>query len=252
MKKEPKVYPYLTVQEMRERRDLVEGLPSRGGGTRFEGSTVPELALRYFRRDGKILECGSVFGAFTKFMQAEGYKDYHVLDFVDMLHFPDKKKLTFQEIDFNTERMPYPDKFFDGVAAWGVAEHMENPFHFAREVWRVMKPGGVFLFSLPNVHHLSSRLAFLGTGVLPRWNLKSNHITLLPRGVIEKTIFRYFDLEKTVYTKPGTITTRKPKLALRRFFDNLSAKVLPANELFGNYVAYVLRRKEKYDPPVYT
>lgn len=252
MKEEPKVYPYLTVEEMRRRRDLVEDLPKSGGGTRFEGSTVPELALEHFKPEQNILECGSVFGAFTNFMIEQGYKNYHVLDFVDMIHFTDKSKIKFHEIDFNTEKFPYPDKFFDGVTAWGVAEHMENPFHFAREVWRVMKPGGAFLFSLPNVHHLSSRLDFLRKGVFPRWNLKSNHIMLLPSGVIEKTIFRYFDLEKTVYTKPGTITTRKPKWPIRRVFDRISTKIFPANELFGNYVAYVLRRKDQYDPPVFS
>ncbi|OGF82213.1 hypothetical protein A3B18_02750 [Candidatus Giovannonibacteria bacterium RIFCSPLOWO2_01_FULL_46_13] len=252
MKTEPKVYPYMTVEEMRIRKDLVEDIPKEGGGTRFEGSTIPELALEYFKRDQKILECGSVFGAFTKYMRDQGYKDYHVLDFANMLHFAGKEEVTFHEIDFNTEKMPYPDKSFDGVTAWGVAEHMENPFHFVREVWRVTKPGGVFLFSLPNVHHLSSRLGFLFHGVFPRWNLKSNHITILPNGVIEKTIFRYFELEKTVYTKPGTITTRKPKWPLRRIFDRISEKTFPSNALFGNYVGYVLRRKDKYDPPVYS
>ena len=252
-KEEPKVYPYLTVEEMRRRKDLVEDLPpEEGAGKRFAGSTVPELALKYFRQDQKILECGPVFGEFTKFMLGEGYRDYHALDFVDMLYFPDRPKFTFHEIDFNKDAMPYQDRTFDGVTAWGVAEHMENPFHFAREVWRVLKPGGVFLFSLPNIHHLSSRMGFLKSGVFPRWNLKSVHISMLPRGVIEKTIFRYFDVERIVYTQPGTIVTKKPKLSIRHFFDKISAKVLPANDLFGNYIAYVLRRKEKYDPPLYS
>jgi hypothetical protein len=81
--------------------------------------------------------------------------------------------------------------------------------------------------------------------------LKSVHISLLPRGIIEKTLFRYFDVEKTVYTKPGTITTRKPKWFIRKAFDKLSTKIFPENELFGNYVCYVLRKKEQIDPPKY-
>ena len=250
-KPEPKVYPYLTVEEMRASPRLIEDVPKDGGGTRFEGSTNPYLALKYFSSNNKILECGPVFGAFTKFMQDKEYKDYHVLDFVDILHFPDKSKLTFHQIDFNKDSIPYPDKTFDGVTAWGVAEHMENPFHFLREVWRVTKPGGILLFSLPNIHHLSSRLGFLFHGVFPRWNLKSNHITILPNGVIEKTIYRYFDLVETAYTKPGTITTRKLKWPIRRAFDKISTKIFPTNELFGNYVAYALKRKENFDPPVF-
>ena len=252
MKPEPKIYPYLTVEEMRSRRDLIEDIPKQGGGTRFEGSTVSDLALEYFKKQDKVLECGAVFGAFTKFMTDRGYSNYHVLDFADLLHFTDdRSKFKFQLIDFNLEKFPYEDKYFDGVTAWGLGEHLENPFHFSREVWRVLKPGGVFLYSLPNIHHLSSRMNFLLKGVFPRWNLKSNHITIIPRGVIEKTMLRYFDVEKIIYTSPGTMTTRKHKYWPRIMLDKLSKKVLPKNELFGNYVCYVLRRKENYTRPIY-
>lgn len=245
----PKVYPYLTVEEMREYREFMEAVPDQGGGSRFEGSTVPDLALQYFSHQDNLLECGPHFGYFTAFLQEQGFRNLHALDFINLLHFPDQHKLSFQECDFNTESMPYPEHHFDGATAWGLAEHLENPFHFVREIWRVLKPDGVFLLSLPNVHHLSSRIGFLKSGVFPRWNLKSNHITLLPKGVIEKTVFRYFAVEKIIYSKPGTMVTRRPKTAIRRGLDKLSTKVLPANELFGNYIAYVLRRKETRDPP---
>ena len=244
-----KVYPYLTVEEMRKHPDLIEDLPKTGWGKRFEGSAAPDVALRYLPKDGKILECGPVFGAFTRFLQTNGYEDIHAVDFVNLLHFSDPKGLTFHEIDFNRDAMPYGNGFFDGACAWGIAEHMENPFHFIREVWRVLKPGGMFLFSLPNVSHLSSRLAFLRTGVFPRWNLKSNHIAILPKGVIEKTVFRYFEVHETLYTKPGTMVSRKPKTALRKWLDRKSGSVLPRNELFGNYVVYVLKRRKEILPP---
>ncbi len=257
-KPEPIVYPYVTIEEMRAAPRLIEDLPKAGGGTRYEGSTHVRLALRLLekmpRKDLAILECGSVFGQFTKLLQERGYTNLHALDWVDILHFPDKSKLTFHAIDFNMEKIPYPDAFFDVTTAWGIAEHMENPFHFMREAYRVMKPGGTFLFSLPNVAHLSSRIDFLFKGVFPRWNVKSNHIAILPSGIIEKTIYRYFEPVKTVYTKSGVMVTRKLKSPIRKslekIFNQIAVRVFPHSSLFGNYVCYVLKRREKVLPPV--
>jgi SAM-dependent methyltransferase len=249
-KPEPVVFPYLTVEEMRSAPRLIEEGPRPGGGSRFEGSTNPEMALKYLPKDGAILECGPVFGTFAQFMLERGYTNWHALDFVNLLHLPDRSKVEFHQIDFSMEAMPYPDERFDGVAAWGIAEHLENPFHFFREVWRVLKPGAPFLFSLPNVAHISSRYDFFVKGIFPRWSVKSNHIAVLCDGIIEKTIYRYFEPVETIYTKPGTMVTRKNKTALRKYFDGISKKVLPANKLFGNYVGYVLKRRAEILPPV--
>lgn len=237
---------YLTVAEMRRERRTTEEKPSPGGGTRFEGSTAPELALRYFSKEGEILECGPHFGMFTKFLQDHGFGKIHLLDFTDVLHFPDRGRLIFHEIDFNTEPFPYPDSFFDGVSAWGIIEHMENPYQFMREVHRTIKPGAVFFLSLPNVFHLMSRIGFLRRGMFPRWNERTNHIYVLPRGIFEKTFLRYFDLTGTVYTQPGNLYVNRKYVKVGwgyRLLDVL-LKRFPANEWFGNYVVYVLKKKE--------
>lgn len=43
-----------------------------------------------------------------------------------------------------------PDNAFDCVVAVEVLEHVEQDFAFVQEVYRVLKPGGVFLLSTPN------------------------------------------------------------------------------------------------------
>jgi len=222
---------YLTVEELRKLRPKDKS--SEDGGSRFLGSTEPDLALKYLKKDGVILECGSHLGMFTRILQERGFCNIHTLDFYDALVFPEREKLTFHEINFNKETMPYTQEYFDGVTCWGMVEHLENPFHFTREVHRVLKPGGIYIMALPNVFHIMSRLLFLKKGVFPRWDKNKNHIFILPRGVFEKTILRYFDLVETVYTKP----------AIHHPWLNWVSSWLPANEWFGNFIIYVLRWK---------
>ncbi|PLP59636.1 hypothetical protein CYK37_10025 [Mesorhizobium loti] len=63
------------------------------------------------------------------------------------------------------EHIPWPDGTFDIVVADNVLEHLENPTAVFREVARVLKPGGRFLFKTPNRRHympLIARLTPLG------------------------------------------------------------------------------------------
>lgn len=233
--------PYLTVEEMRENAEsLKRDNRLEDGGTRFFGSTDTDAALKYLPRDGKVLECGPSVGSFTRFLQEQGYHDVHALDFTDALLFPDKTKITFHTIDFNAERMPYPDGFFDGATAWGILEHLENPYFLVREAHRVLKDGAPFLVAVPSIFHWMSRLLFLKTGMFPRWNRRNNHIAILPRGVFENTVLRYFEQIEIRYTKPSFWLNRPGRFS----------KYLPKNEWFGNYVVYVLKKKpfQPYHP----
>lgn len=227
--------PYLTVEEMRENAELLkQDNKLEEGGSRFFGSTDTATALKYLPKNGKILECGPSVGSFTHFLQEEGYRDVHALDFTDAMLFADKAKISFHTMDFNTERMPYQDGFFDGVTAWGIAEHLENPYHFMREAHRVLKDGAPFLVAVPSIFHWMSRLLFLKTGMFPRWNRRNNHIAVFPRGVFEKIVLRYFDQTEIRYTKPSFWLNQPNRLS----------RYLPENEWFGNYVVYVLKKKE--------
>lgn len=42
-------------------------------------------------------------------------------------------------------RLPFPDKTFDGIISHAVMEHVQDPFGYARELMRVLKPGARFI-----------------------------------------------------------------------------------------------------------
>jgi len=53
-------------------------------------------------------------------------------------------------------RFPFGDNTFDVVFSRYVLEYVGNPSEFLGEIWRVLKPGGSFLFLTPNKWHYVS------------------------------------------------------------------------------------------------
>jgi SAM-dependent methyltransferase len=59
------------------------------------------------------------------------------------------------------QKIPYEDGQFQVVFADNVLEHLETPLNVFREVSRVLKPRGVFLFKTPNKWHYMPTIARL-------------------------------------------------------------------------------------------
>ncbi len=69
-----------------------------------------------------------------------------------------------QVVDLNTGALPYVDNSFDLVTCTEVIEHLEHFRAAMREICRVLRPGGIFVVSTPNVLNLRSRLRYLFFG----------------------------------------------------------------------------------------
>lgn len=93
-------------------------------------------------------------------------------------------------VDLNDAALPFTDACFDLVTCTEVIEHLENYRKVCREAARVLRPGGLAVFTTPNVLNLKSRWRYLTFGFpnlfgpLPlhpgeRWST-NGHITLIP------------------------------------------------------------------------
>ena len=60
--------------------------------------------------------------------------------------------------------IPFEDNYFDAVYAIEVLEHTPRPYDFIVEAFRVLKPGGVLIISVPNMIHILSRFSLFFSG----------------------------------------------------------------------------------------
>jgi ubiquinone/menaquinone biosynthesis C-methylase UbiE len=54
--------------------------------------------------------------------------------------------------------LPFADESFDGIVASSVFEYLDNVPQVAKELCRVLRPGGVLLLTVPNPHNVVRRI----------------------------------------------------------------------------------------------
>jgi SAM-dependent methyltransferase len=108
----------------------------------------------------EVLDFGAGLGSMSYRLHKAGYA-VRACDY-----FPDQFEVEAVECIHADAHsgMPYEDNTFDIVLAVELVEHIDDHTTFFSEVCRVLKPGGEFIFTTPNIVSLKSRILFLFTG----------------------------------------------------------------------------------------
>lgn len=126
-----------------------------------------ELAISRLPDQGRVLDIGSGTGALlARIKAARPAVETYACDYTRELM--QLQGQVVDVVDLSRDALPYPDGTFSAVTCTEVIEHLENYRALVREVQRVLKPGGVAVFSTPNILNIQSRLRFLWFGF---WNL---------------------------------------------------------------------------------
>jgi 2-polyprenyl-3-methyl-5-hydroxy-6-metoxy-1,4-benzoquinol methylase len=137
----------------------------------------------------KVLDVGCRDGSLTKhYMNGN---EIVGADIDDVALSICKKNLGIQtfHIDLN-EPLPFNDSSFDAVVAGEIIEHLIFPEVFAREIHRILKPGGTFCGSTPNVTRIKNRLQFL-LGNTPFFN-DTAHLRYFSYTTLIELLKRFF------------------------------------------------------------
>ncbi len=108
----------------------------------------------------RAVDIGAGQGAFARQLLQAGYQ----VDACDL--FPEMFRcegVTCRFADLH-EPLPFESDQFDLAVSIEVVEHLESQLRFFKEVHRVLKPEGTFIFTTPNIASLKSRLRFLFSG----------------------------------------------------------------------------------------
>jgi len=193
-------------------------------------------------RDAKLLEIGCGNGRFLDNLKKRGFNNIWGADLNNYLTNPEHAHI---KVDLNTQKLPLAENEFDAVLAFQTIEHLENYFLIAQEARRVLKPNGLFIFSVPNQFNIFYRIKFALTGEVSGWDEKNNHLLFLTRSVFKKTYLRDFELEDVYFRKGlipmyGRLTNILNKIPGVDISHKL--RILPRREIFADDVCYVLRK----------
>lgn len=108
----------------------------------------------------EILDWGGGKGYASYFLKKKAAKVV-LYERDDFLHRTLWQKLKLNHVTSSEDSLPFPDKKFDSVIAFGVLEHVPHDYESLKELNRVLKDDGLlFIYNLPSktsyVHKLAS------------------------------------------------------------------------------------------------
>ena len=130
---------------------------------------------------GNILDIGANDGIFCGALKKLGFSAaamdlYKVAD----NYIWDKLGIEFHQCHIEADPIPFPDEYFNGIYMGQLLEHFtyspRSPF---KEILRVLKSGGIFIFDVPNVGELHNYYRLIrGKNIL--YDYKTHYIDYEP------------------------------------------------------------------------
>ena len=148
---------------------------------------------------GRVLDIGCGDGSALEKLRGDGDWTLHGVEF-DPVAAQRARDRGLDVVTGSLESASFPDNYFDLVRMGHVIEHVRDPAAVAREVFRILKPGGHFVGETPNVDCLDFRIfrKYWGALHIPR------HLTFFSRqnlaDLLKRTGFTQISLQPRLRT----------------------------------------------------
>lgn len=167
----------------------------RGGLHRFS-RVAYEL-----RNRKRVLDIGPGDGLLLSLLHELGH-ECHAIDWTDN-HLKDNPKvflgkdIVFKKCVIEVDPIPYPDNFFDATTCCQVLEHFTHShLNAIKEMYRVLRPGGIVEIDVPNAVDFRSRWRML-RGKHITWDYESEYLYKKP--IIYKNM-SFYDRHNRAFT----------------------------------------------------
>jgi SAM-dependent methyltransferase len=124
-----------------------------------------EFILKAIGRGKRVLDVGCLGGQITQLIRNQNN------DVVGLEANPKAAEIArargIEVVVANVEDgIPFPPSSLDAVSAAEIVEHLYDTKHFFEEVARVLRPGGTFVFTTPNLNSIENRIRVASGGYL--------------------------------------------------------------------------------------
>lgn len=110
------------------------------------------------KTSGSLLDVGCATGIFLETMRAVPGWQLKGVEISDHAASIAREQKNLDVVTGTLEQAKFTDGQFDVVTLWDVLEHLHDPAGSLREIRRILKPGGVLVFRVPNGGSLDARL----------------------------------------------------------------------------------------------
>ncbi|MCS7366864.1 MAG: methyltransferase domain-containing protein [archaeon YNP-WB-062] len=177
---------------------------------------------------GRLLGIGILAGKELLPLLERGY-DCYGIELSEAYEVAKRRGIKCIKHDVN-KGIPFDDEFFDVVWAEEVIEHIYDTDYFVSEVYRVLKDGGVFILSTPNLASLINRFRLL-FGLQPRYVQFSiegpGHIRYYTAKALKKQLMKHGFVIERIIGNFLSFPDPFPKKPLRRYILSHLGTIFP-------------------------
>jgi 2-polyprenyl-3-methyl-5-hydroxy-6-metoxy-1,4-benzoquinol methylase len=139
-------------------------------GSRLYATKSQVKLLKKYKNGGNLLDIGCAEGFFLFNASKAGYATKGIELSEDAATYA-REEFGIDVETRSLEELHFSQDYFDVVTLWQVLEHLPHPVRTLKEVYRILKPGGLVVVSTPNIEGIPAKI--LGGRW---WNIKREHI----------------------------------------------------------------------------